>query len=68
MTSGDISDVIYDVIVVREFCHWSKATVVDGDRGFPRVFPWNDVISATCEDDSEADDENEAGGNGERRH
>jgi len=56
MLLGNISNVFNDVIVM-EFVR-SKAAVVD-DGGFSRY----DVIATTCDDDSEADDENEAGGN-----
>ena len=56
---GSTSDVIDDVIVV-EF-PGSKATVVD-DGGFSR----DDVTATACDNDSEADDQNEAGGNSER--
>lgn len=58
------SDVIDDVIVV-EFP--GKTTVVQrsvGGAGFSRL---HEVVAAACQDDSEADDENEAGGNCERR-
>jgi len=55
---GYVPDVVDDVIVV-EFRR-SKATVVDSGG-----FPAHDVISTTCQDDSEADDENEARGNRE---
>ena len=58
MLFGHISNVFDDVIVM-EFVWWSKAAVVD-DGGFSRGC---DVIATTCDDDSEADDENEAGGN-----
>ena len=57
------SGILDDVIVVK-FCARSKATVVHGCRVMG--FPGSDVITATCDNDSEADDENEAGGNCER--
>jgi len=56
MMLGNISN-IFDDVIVMEFV-WSEATVVD-DGGFSRY----DVIATTCDDDSEADDENEVGGN-----
>ena len=60
VTPGCIPDVI-DYVIVVEFR--SKSTVV-GVGGFPG----DDVIAAARQNDSEADDENEAGGNAERRH
>jgi len=59
---GSTPDVIDDVIIV-EFPGGSKATVVNDGSGFPRR---DDVTATACDNDSEADDENEAGGNSER--
>ena len=49
-----LSNIIDDVIVMEILR--SKPTVVEG-RGFPRR---QDVVTTTCNNDSEADDENEA--------
>jgi len=55
---GRISD-IFDDVIVMEFPGSKAAEVQRGCDGFPR----HDVMSTTCDNDSEADDENEAGGN-----